>query len=172
MIYYSTKSILDLNAHIVNAANSQLKAGGGVCGVIHKAAGPWLAVECKEIIKYRKKNVPTGSCVVTKGYNLGVPIYHTVGPVFSCYDRGSSRKLLSKAYWSVMEKFNGKRIAFPAISCGIYGFPIDDACQVAVTTLKYWELMNPLRVNEQIILTAFDTAVKNAYVNLGLPEYI
>lgn len=172
MIFYSTKSILDLDAHIVNAANSQLRAGGGVCGVIHKAAGPWLEAECKEIIKYRKKKVPVGGCVVTKGYNLGVPVYHAVGPIYQHYDPGSACKLLSKAYTSVMNKFNSKRIAFPAISCGIYGFPIVEACQVAVTTLKYWELMNPFRSGDQIILTAFDPIVKNAYINLGLQEYI
>jgi O-acetyl-ADP-ribose deacetylase len=172
MIYYSTKSILDLNASIVNAANQQLKAGGGVCGVIHNAAGPWLAIECNEIIKYRKKNVPVGGCVVTSGWNLGVPIYHAVGPIFNSYDKGSASKLLSKAYMSVMDKFNEKRIAFPAISCGIYGFPIFEACKVAVTTLRYWEIQNPLKSNNQIILTAFAPNVKDAYVELGLPEYI
>lgn len=171
MIFYSTKSILDLNAQIVNAANQHLTAGGGVCGVLHKAAGPWLAAECKEIIKYRKKKVPIGGCIVTKGYNIGVPIYHTVGPIYNQYDHGSACKLLSKAYTSVMNKFNGKRIAFPAISCGIYGFPINEACRVAVTTLKYWELMNPFRTSDQIILTAFDPNVKSAYIQLGLLEF-
>jgi O-acetyl-ADP-ribose deacetylase len=120
---------------IVSAANHSLLGGGGVDGAIHRAAGPELLEECKTI-----GGCPTGEARITRGYNLPAKyVIHTVGPVYS----GSSQDtlLLSRCYQNslklALEK-NIKTIAFPAISCGIYGYPIEEACNIALEiTIKF-----------------------------------
>ena len=116
---------------IVNAANSSLLGGGGVDGAIHRAAGPELLAECRTI-----GGCPTGEARITKGYNLTAKhIIHTVGPVYNKKTKDQAQKLLSGCYLNSLQlalQNNLSTIAFPAISCGVYGYPIQSACIVAI----------------------------------------
>jgi O-acetyl-ADP-ribose deacetylase (regulator of RNase III) len=121
---------LDVDA-IVNAANTRLLGGGGVDGAIHRAAGPQLLEECRDI-----GGCPTGEARITRGYNLPARyVIHTVGPVYSGKPQDS--QLLTNCYLNSLTlavENNLATIAFPAISCGVYGYPIEDACKIAVDT--------------------------------------
>lgn len=143
---------------IVNAANNSLLGGGGVDGAIHRAAGPELLAECKTI-----GGCPTGDARITKGYNLPAKyVIHTVGPVY----RGlpSDSKLLSQCYensFKIAVEKKIKTIAFPAISCGIYGYPIEDACQIALdTTIKF---LKENEVLEKVIFVLFSKNDEKIY---------
>jgi O-acetyl-ADP-ribose deacetylase len=116
---------------IVNAANTSLLGGGGVDGAIHRAAGPQLLAECRSL-----GGCPTGEARITAGYNLPARhVIHTVGPVYS--GRPQDARLLSACYHNSLQLAVDNKvrtIAFPAISCGVYGYPIEDACQIAIRT--------------------------------------
>ncbi len=118
---------------VVNAANSMLAPGGGVAGVIHRAAGPLLYEECKKIAP-----CGTGEAKITKGYNLPAKfVIHTVGPVY--HGRGDEAELLSNCYRNSLKLAdrNGiKGISFPLISTGIFGYPMDEASKIALKTVK------------------------------------
>ncbi|MHA1597722.1 MAG: macro domain-containing protein [Alphaproteobacteria bacterium] len=119
---------------IVNAANQELTAGGGVCGAIHGAAGPGLAAECAQI----PGGCSTGEARITHGYDLKATyVIHVVGPVWQGGDAGEA-DLLGQCYRRALGLAVGNNlasIAFPAISTGIYGFPIGRAAEIAVATV-------------------------------------
>ena len=117
---------------IVNAANELLLGGGGVDGAIHKAAGPELLNYCKTL-----GGCPTGQAVISPGYNLPAQyVIHTVGPVYK--GRKEDKILLTNCYKNSLNLAvdnNLTSIAFPAVSCGVYGYPIEEACNIAVNTV-------------------------------------
>ncbi len=122
---------------IVNAANSKLSGGGGVDGAIHRAAGKEINEECNRIIAEIKQCKP-GNCVLTFGYNLPAEyVIHAVGPIYRD-GANSERATLYEAYYNSLVLANEKSfktIAFPNISTGIYGYPKDEACEIAFTAL-------------------------------------
>jgi O-acetyl-ADP-ribose deacetylase (regulator of RNase III) len=127
-------------AAIVNAANSSLLGGGGVDGAIHRAGGPEILEECREIRRTRfPEGLPTGEAVITTGGKLAaLYVIHTVGPIYG-EEHGNEAELLANCYHNsltlAVEK-NLTSIAFPAISTGIYGYPKDQAAEVSSKTIE------------------------------------
>ncbi|WP_369413552.1 O-acetyl-ADP-ribose deacetylase [Caldovatus aquaticus] len=124
---------LDVDA-IVNAANERLTPGGGVSGAIHRAAGPELAAACAALAP-----CPTGEARITPGFRLKARhVIHAVGPVWHGGTRGEAG-LLASAYRAALARLReagGRSIAFPAISTGIYGYPLEEATRIAVATVR------------------------------------
>jgi O-acetyl-ADP-ribose deacetylase (regulator of RNase III) len=154
---------LELDA-IVNAANSSLLGGGGVDGAIHRAAGPELLTECRTM-----GGCPTGEARITKGYNLPAKyVIHTVGPVYSGRDR--DRRLLSSCYLNSLKlavTYDIATIAFPAISCGVYGYPIKEACKIAVDTTGDFLVDNrTIKKVAFVLFSKHDHAVYRKYLSL------
>lgn len=124
---------------IVNAANSSLMGGGGVDGAIHRAGGPSILEECKKIRRERYPDgLPPGKAVATKAGQLPAKwVIHTVGPVYSKTEDQSS--LLASCHTEalhVADELGAKSIAFPAISTGVYGYPVEEAAPVAIRTVR------------------------------------
>ncbi len=146
---------------IVNAANTGLLGGGGVDGAIHRAAGPKLLVECATL-----HGCKTGGAKITKGYNLPAKfVIHTVGPVWHGGNRNEDQ-LLTDCYRNSLKIAQENwinTIAFPAISTGVYRFPIDRAAQIAVGTIK--ENLAGSKI-KKVIFVCFDEANYKAYKNL------
>lgn len=148
---------------IVNAANNTLLGGGGVDGAIHRAAGPELLAACRELPEVAPGvRCPTGEARITPAFRLPAKhIIHTVGPV---YRDGMSNepKQLANCYRNSLElavKHQLTTIAFPAISCGIYGYPNEKAARIAVQTIRDFLTAQDNTI-ERIELVAFDNAMQ------------
>jgi O-acetyl-ADP-ribose deacetylase (regulator of RNase III) len=144
---------------IVNAANSSLLGGGGVDGAIHQAAGPGLLAEARTL-----GGCETGEAKITRGYDLpATAVIHTVGPVWHGGDHGEP-ELLASCYrksLALADQHNLKTIAFPAISCGIYRYPIPEAADIAVSTIR--DYLNQPSNLEKVILVAFNDEIFDSY---------
>lgn len=149
---------------IVNAANEQLAPGGGVCGAIHRAAGPELAVACREIAP-----CPTGEARITPGFKLPARyVIHAVGPIWRGGKSGEAEQLAG-AYRSAIrlaQNHKLRSIAFPAISTGIYGYPLELATQVAVAAVR--EATAAPSSIEKVVFACFNAEVLEAYRRAGI----
>lgn len=148
-----------VGAAIVNAANEWLLAGGGVDGAIHHAAGDELQAECDQL-----GGCKTGQAKITKGYRLPVrSIIHTVGPVWQGGNKQEA-ELLTSCYRNSLElaaKHQLETLAFPAISCGIYGYPVELAAPIAIQTIANFLATNS--IPEKVSLICFEVTVYQAY---------
>ena len=144
---------------IVNAANESLLGGGGVDGAIHRAAGPELLAECRTL-----KGCPTGEAKITKAYNLQARfVIHTVGPIWLGGDAGEAG-LLASCYRQSMDlamEHKLRTIAFPAISCGVYGYPVEQAADIAVSTVA--QCLGDNGQIEKVYLVCFGAEVFASY---------
>ena len=158
-IYPGDITALEVDA-IVNAANERLLGGGGVDGAIHRAAGPELLEECRTL-----GGCPTGQAKTTKGYRLPAKhVIHTVGPVWQGGDAGEA-ELLASCYRSSLALARDlalRSIAFPAISTGVYGYPLAAATEVAVTSVRGSLTTDPGDL-EQVLFCVFGEEAKAAY---------
>ncbi|THB71193.1 MAG: O-acetyl-ADP-ribose deacetylase [Gammaproteobacteria bacterium] len=146
---------------IVNAANESLLGGGGVDGAIHRAAGPGLLQECQIL-----GGCPTGSAKITGGHRLSAKfIIHTVGPVWGGGENAEAN-LLASCYRNslLLAVENGvESIAFPAISCGVYGYPHDEACAIALCEIKRFLGSAKGKQIKHVVLVCFETAIYDLY---------
>jgi len=147
---------------IVNAANERLAPGGGVCGSIHRAAGPELARACAD-----QSPCPTGDARITPGFNLSSKfVIHAVGPVWQGGADGEPALLASayRAALTLAAKHRLRSIAFPAISTGIFGYPLQQATDIAVATVRSYTASG----FEQVIFACFSPEVLEAYRRAGV----
>ena len=157
---------------IVNAANESLLGGGGVDGAIHRAAGKALLVECRRLPEVRPGvRCPTGEARITSGHALPARhVIHAVGPVWRGGDTGESQ-LLSACYRNAL-RLAGEHavasIAFPAISCGVYGYPHAEAAAIAVATVRE-VLAQQSRPIQRVLFCCFDAALAAHYDALLAP---
>lgn len=158
-----TKQAVDA---IVNAANTTLLGGGGVDGAIHRAAGPKLLEECRTL-----GGCATGDAKITKGYNLPAKfVIHTVGPVW----RGGKNRedeLLASCYrrcFEIATEHGIKTIAFPSISTGAYGFPVERASKIALREIR--SALDRLPELQQVIIVCFDSHTYRVYQEAAKEE--
>jgi O-acetyl-ADP-ribose deacetylase (regulator of RNase III) len=167
---YSSKNITILQGDIttlavdaiVNAANTSLLGGGGVDWAIHRAAGPDLLAECRTL-----NRCPTGEARLTRGYKLPARyVIHTVGPVYS--GTPSDENLLRSCYEKSLQVAIDNQfetIAFPAISCGVYGYPIEEAAMIAINTaMRYIKESDPLKMVTFVLFSRHDFDVYSNFL--------
>lgn len=147
---------------IANAANSALRGGGGVDGAIHRAGGPSIMAEL-DVIRARQGGCPTGQAVATRAGNLPAKwVFHAVGPVWHGGGDGEA-ELLASCYRACLElavERGVKKITFPSISTGVYGYPVELAAEVAVRAVKGHRV-------EEVCFVLFDARTRQAYVDAG-----
>jgi len=144
---------------IVNAANTSLLGGGGVDGAIHRAAGPDLLRECRAL-----GGCERGKCKSTRGYDLPAKfVIHTPGPIWGAGSRGEEA-LLASCYRECLDeaaRLHAKTIAFPSISTGVYGFPLELAAPIALR--EFWVGLGRHKSIERVLLVCFDESTYQAY---------
>ena len=149
---------LDVDA-VVNAANERLKSGGGVCGAIHDAAGPQLAAACRRLAPCH-----TGGARLTKGYRLPAKyVIHAVGPRYRDGRHGEA-ELLRSCYEEALRlaaETGVRTIAFPSISTGIFGYPPEEACPIAVDAVRAW--LRGHELPERVVFCCFQAATAELY---------
>ena len=149
---------------IVNAANTSLLGGGGVDGAIHRAAGPELLAECRTL-----GGCETGSAKITRGYRLPAKhVIHAVGPVYHG-GRSGEAELLAGCYRTALKlalEHQCRSVAFPAISCGVYGYPMADAAQIAFHEVT--RFLQQHHEVEQVVFVLFDRTAYDAYRHVYL----
>ena len=143
---------------VVNAANAQLKSGGGVAGAIHRAAGPELAEACRSMAP-----IATGEAVITYAYDLpNEYVIHCLGPIYGVDEPGD--ELLKKCYENALklaESHDIDTIAFPAISIGAFRFPVEQATEIAISTVK--KMLDTLEVVKKIRFVVYSDQVMKVY---------
>lgn len=155
---------------IVNAANSSLMGGGGVDGAIHRAGGPKILEECKEIFK-RQGRLPTGQAVITSSGKLPARyVIHTVGPIYSeqLAESGKQQAELRSCYIESLKlavKYGLKTISFPSISTGAYGYPLEEAAPIAVQAVQDFLLEEKLI--QEVYFVLFDDRTFETYRKAG-----
>lgn len=153
---------LDCDA-IVNAANKTLLGGGGVDGAIHRAAGRELLAECRTL-----GGCNTGEAKITRGYKLKAKyVIHTVGPIYS--GKSSDAADLANCYKNSLDlarKHDIHSIAFPAISTGVYHYPLEEATRIALTTIDNWLKANA-DYDIEVIFSCFDNRTYSVYIDIA-----
>ena len=151
---------------IVNAANSSLMGGGGVDGAIHRAGGPAILAECKQIVA-RQGRLPTGKAVITTGGNLKARhVIHTVGPVWQGGGKGEA-ELLASAYRESLKlaaESHLTGVSFPSISTGAYGYPVGEASRIALGAVISFLNKSVTSVKE-VVFVLFDSRTFDTYVS-------
>jgi O-acetyl-ADP-ribose deacetylase (regulator of RNase III) len=149
---------------IVNAANSGLMGGGGVDGAIHRAGGPAILEECRQIVA-RQGRLPTGKAVITTGGNLPAKqVIHTVGPIWQGGNKGEAA-LLESAYRESLKLAAEQKltsVAFPSISTGVYGYPVAEAARVAIGAVVSF-LSGQVTPVKEVVFVLFDPVTYQAY---------
>ena len=157
---------------IVNAANSSLMGGGGVDGAIHRAGGPAILEECKKIVAQQGR-LPTGKAVITTGGNLRAQyVIHTVGPIWHGGSRNEA-ELLRSAYYECLKLATESKLAsisFPSISTGAYGYPVDEAAKIAVSTIVSF-LKEQATSLKDVVYVLFDARTYESYCS-ALKAYL
>jgi len=157
---------------IVNAANPSLMGGGGVDGAIHRAGGPAILEECQKIVA-RQGRLPTGEAVITTGGNLKARyVIHTVGPIWHGGSRNEA-ELLKSAYYECLKLATENKlasIAFPSISTGAYGYPMDKAAKIAVSTVVSF-LKEQATSLKDVVFVLFDSRTYQSYCS-ALQAYL
>ncbi|KAI0346282.1 A1pp-domain-containing protein [Trametopsis cervina] len=167
-LYQGTITELEVDA-IVNAANRRLLGGGGVDGAIHRAAGRQLLEECRAL-----GGCQTGDAKITKGYNLPAKhVIHTVGPIYDSSNEANCAKLLASCYRRSLEiavENSLKHAAFPSVSTGVYGYPIEDATHIALAEVRQYLESNEGAKLDRVIFVVWSDEDKLVYQRL-LPVY-
>ena len=163
-IYFDVGDITKLDVEaIVNAANKSLLGGGGVDGAIHRAVGPRLLEECREL-----GGCKVGEAKITGGYDLKAEfVIHTVGPRYK-KDDASCAKRLTACYTNSLElakQYDLHTIAFPAISTGVYGYPPQEAATVALQAVSAWLSANP-DYGMAVVMSCYDQKMRQCYQNV------